>query len=89
MNCCLKYKLKNSVKLNENGKAEIYLADRRIINEKGNLIGFFDTEHSLNPHRIIHHNEENYVSVSDFKDEKDFLEKIEEIKKILEFKEEK
>ena len=77
MNCCLKYKLKNSVKLNENGKAEIYLADRRIINEKGNLIGFFDTEHSLNPHRIIHHNE------------KDFLEKIEEIKKILEFKEEK
>ena len=88
MNCCLKLRLKNSVKLNESGKAEIYLADRRIVDEEGNLIGFFDTEHSLNPHQVIHHDEEDYISVNDFKDEKDFLEKIEEIKKILKFKEE-
>ena len=88
MNCCLKLRLKNSVKLDENGKAEIYLADRRIINKEGTFIGFFDTEHSLNTNRVIHHDEEEFVSVNDFKDEKDFLEKIDEIKKILKFKEE-
>ncbi len=86
MNSCLKYKLKNSVKLDENGKVKIYLADRRIIDEEGNLIGFFDTEHSLLPHRIFHYDEEDYVRVNDFEDEKDFLEKINEIKKILNLK---
>ena len=79
----LELRLKRSVKLDENGKAEIYLSDRRIVNEEGICIGFFDTEHSLNPHIIFHDNEEEFVSVDDFKDKKDFQDKINEIKNIL------
>ena len=74
-------KLKNSVKVKD-GDIRIYFANYEIRNIDGVIVGFFDTEKSLNPHRVIQSESSEYVTLRDFKNLHDFQNKINQYLKL-------